>query len=155
MSRSHKPVPLRRSTRISRRVSYVNLSCTKFKFADIDTHHCYPDGPPETEFEQTIDSLNCDMLPSQSYAAVDDIIVYGLFSSKRRSRSYRSWTATATSTISTRTVTAKDGIAIADLCHSNISWERPTIECCRQTAIKLHQLCGNLFHGDEINILQQ
>jgi len=145
MSRSHKPVPLRRSTRISRRVSYV----------DIDTHHCYPDGPPETEFEQTIDSLNCDMLPSQSYAAVDDIIVYGLFSSKRRSRSYRSWTATATSTISTRTVTAKDGIAIADLCHSNISWERPSIECCRQTAIKLHRLYGSLFHGDEINVLQQ
>jgi hypothetical protein len=137
-------MPPRRSARTSKRINY----------ADIDTPS-YPDGPPQTGFEHTIDRLNRHPLHSSSYEAVDDVLVYCLFSSKRRSRSYRSWITTATSTTSTRAVTAEEGIAVADLCYSIIDRERPTVESCRQAAVQLHQMHSHLFFRDEMDIIEQ
>jgi hypothetical protein len=115
----------------------------------------YPDGPPVTELEKIVDSLNRDMLLSEPYTAVDDVIVYCLFASKRRARSYRSWTASSSSGTSARNVTAKEGVAITELCHSEINSDNPTRESCRRATVMIQQSYGHLFHKDEISIIEQ
>jgi hypothetical protein len=114
----------------------------------------YPDGPPVTELEKTIDSLSREMLLSESYTAVDDTIVYCLFASKRRARSYRSWSACSASGTA-RNVTAKDGAEIAKLCHSEINRDNPTRESCRRVAVMIQHSYGHLFHKDETSIIEQ
>jgi hypothetical protein len=134
----------RRSTRTTKPVKYMDIGTGS-----------YPDGAPETDLEQTIHSLNQEALSSQSYSAVDDVIVFSLFASKRRSRSYRSWATTATSGAVARNVTARDGIAITALCHSEISCDNPTRESCRRVAMHLQQLYPHLFYEDDISIVEQ
>jgi hypothetical protein len=69
---------LRRSTRSTRQVNYSE------EFAP-----SYPDGQPQNEFERHIALLNQQSFPCETFAEVDDILVYGLFASKRRNRGYR------------------------------------------------------------------
>ena len=137
-------MPARRSARSHKRINY----------ADIDSA-VYPDGPPVTELEKTIHSLNREMLLSKAYTAVDDMIVYCLFASKRRSRSHRSWSACPSSGTLSRNVTAEDGVAIAKLCHSEINRHNPTREACQRVAVMIQQSYGRLFHEDETSIIEQ
>jgi hypothetical protein len=69
----------RRSTRPTVKVNY-----------DLGTVPAYPDRDPVTDLERTIAHLNSQAFYSSSFTQVDDVLVYALFASKRRQRSYRS-----------------------------------------------------------------
>ena len=69
---------LRRSARLTTIASY------KDEFTP-----CYPDDKPANEFERRIASLDQQSFPWEQFSVVDDIIVYSLFSTKRRSEGYR------------------------------------------------------------------
>ncbi|KAG5649370.1 hypothetical protein H0H81_004258, partial [Sphagnurus paluster] len=43
----------------------------------------YPDGPPESDFERFVARLNLESFPSDTYARIDDILVYSLFTAKK------------------------------------------------------------------------
>ena len=49
----------------------------------------YPDGVPQNEFERRVAALDNQSFPSEIFAAVDDVLVYALFGSKRRPNGYR------------------------------------------------------------------
>jgi hypothetical protein len=50
---------------------------------------CYPDGKPADEFERRIASLDQQSFPWEQFSTVDDVLVYALFSTKRRPKGYR------------------------------------------------------------------
>jgi hypothetical protein len=49
----------------------------------------YPDDKPANDFERRIASLDQQSFPCEQFSTVDDIIVYSLFSTKRRREGYR------------------------------------------------------------------
>jgi hypothetical protein len=75
---SHSMEGLRRSTRKTKKVGYVDTLTPS-----------YPEGPPRNDFERRIDLLNKQAFISSAFSTVDDALVYSLFSSKRRTIGYR------------------------------------------------------------------
>lgn len=69
-----------------RRSTHANLS--KITFNDNDLSPSYPDSPPSTDFEKKVASLDQQSFPWKELSVVDDILVYSLFSSKRRMKRY-------------------------------------------------------------------
>ena len=69
---------LRRSSRNTKKMDYDD------KFTP-----SYPENQPRNEFEHRIALLNKQTFISSSFAAVDDALVYALFSSKRRTTGHR------------------------------------------------------------------
>jgi hypothetical protein len=70
--------PLRRSSRQTKKVNYGDTITPS-----------YPENRPTNDFERRIALLNKQTFLSSSFSAVDDILVYSLFSSKRRTAGYR------------------------------------------------------------------
>jgi hypothetical protein len=70
---------LRRSARSIRKIQYSEAFTPS-----------YPEGPPATEFERRVASLNSQSFNSAPFAAVDDVLIYSFFGSKSRPNGYRS-----------------------------------------------------------------
>jgi hypothetical protein len=133
---------LRRSARKAKVVSYAEMA----------KESTYPDGPPQTATEKLLHSLNLQAFPILSYGEVDDTLVYSLFATKRRPNSYRQLNPSSISSV--RLLTASEGIAIARICHSQISEENPTREACYRVAMQLVRTYPHLFM-EHISILEQ
>ena len=94
---------LRRSARLTHRPIYT----------DDVLESSYPEGAPKNDFESTIALLNQQSFPANIYAHIDDILVYALFATKRRSHSYRAFHPTpALQQATTQPLSADDGIRI-------------------------------------------
>ena|ERR1700760_42079 len=106
-SRNHtfKPIvtmsSLRRSTRTKRTVKN-----------DIPLVSAYPDMAPATDFERKIAFLNGQSFPSSLFSEVDDILVYALFASKKRQRSYRACIPDTAFNASKLSISNEQGITI-------------------------------------------
>lgn len=96
---------LRRSTRSIKKVQYSEEAFTP----------SYPDGPPATEFERRVASLNSQSFPSDPFAAVDDILVYAFFGSKSRPNGYRALTPARAFGQLQPSITKDQGLAIRHL----------------------------------------
>jgi hypothetical protein len=132
----------RRSRREKREVSYVGMSKDSW----------YPDSAPRTERERVIHQLNLQAFPIEPYAKLDDVLVFSLFATKRRSRSYRGFDPTPIS--GARSITAAEGIAIAQVCFEGISQAKPTLESCHNVAMQLQAVYPHVFKGETV-ILEQ
>lgn len=118
------------------------------------TESCYPDGPPLTDFETAVDVLNREAFLAAEYCNADDIIVYSLFATKRRNKSYRALIP-ATSLEPSRKVTPEEGVRITSLCHQHIQRENPSREACHCAAVALTEEYGHLFSPSSVTIVEQ
>ena len=99
---SSKMAHLRRSTHASTsRVFYTD------EYAP-----CYPDQAPVNDFERQVASLNQQSFRWKQLSAVDDVLVYSLFSTKQRSKGYRAVKTERAFGEEDSAVTAKEGIDI-------------------------------------------
>jgi hypothetical protein len=73
---------LRRSSRKTNRVDYRDTLTPS-----------YPESAPQNKYEERIAQLNNETFDSSSFSIVDDVLVYSLFSSKRRTHGYRTMIA--------------------------------------------------------------
>src|SRR5271154_5325331 len=94
----------------------------------------YPDSPPVSYFEEVMAQLNMDAFPWSAYAAVDNIIVYSLFASKRNLSSYRSFVPARAS--DGPTITPEEGLAIQHECEA-IPKDYPTLPDCHSVAERI------------------
>lgn len=93
---------LRRSTRATKsKVSYSEIFSP-----------CYPDQNPANEFERRVESLDQQSFPWEELSAVDDLLVYSLFSSKRRTKGYRAIKTERAFGGEDTPVTVKEGVDI-------------------------------------------
>jgi len=92
---------LRRSARCIKRVQYSEASTPS-----------YPEGPPATEFERRVASLNSQSFHSDPFAAVDDVLIYSFFGSKSRPNGYRAMTPVRAFGQLQPTITKDQGLAI-------------------------------------------
>jgi hypothetical protein len=121
-------------------------------YADMSKESCYPDSGPRTDRELVIHQLNLQAFPMAPYSKVDDALVFSLFATKRRPRSYRRFDPTAITGV--RNITAAEGIAIAKVCFEGISQVNPTLESCHNVSVELQALYPHVFEG-ETTIMDQ
>jgi hypothetical protein len=113
----------------------------------------YPDLPPSSAFESMVAALNRQSFPAIPYARVDDMVVYGLFATKRRDTWSRSLNPLPVGTL--RRITRLEGIEMRHICKDRISKSQPTAEECHTTAHILSQQFPHLFEELDASIVEQ
>jgi hypothetical protein len=76
---------------------------------------CYPDKGPENDFERRVASLDQQSFPWKELSVVDDVLVYSLFSSKRRTKGSGAIKTERVFGEEETPVTAEDGIIIRNI----------------------------------------
>ena len=103
----------------------------------------YPDGPPANPLEAMIADLNREAFPSESYAAVDDLLVFSLFATKKCAKSYRALKPALV--VSNLEITDEQGISIARECWKHISRSLPNRNECLRAARSLKKQFAEQF----------
>jgi hypothetical protein len=136
---------LRRSGRPTKRPKYDN------EFAP-----AYPDDEPANKFESCVSTLNQQSFPWKIFSAVDDILVYALFSSKRRVGGYRTVIADCAFSDEEAPITRKEGIEIRKIIghYSKEEGVQP-VEEIRHVAERLVEAVPNVFAVDQLPVIQQ
>ena len=133
----------RRSARATRQINY-----------NLGTVRAYPDGEPTTDFERRIAALNHQAFHSSTFTKVDDILVYALFASKRRQRSYRACVPSTTFYDAAAQISKEDGIKIRHIYGTHTSGARglhSINDACRALILEL----PNIFNPDSLPTLRQ
>jgi hypothetical protein len=105
---------LRRSTR---------ATTSKVSYTD-EFSPSYPDKEPVNDFERRVASLNQQSFPWKELSVVDDILVYSLFSSKRRTKGSVAIKTERVFGEEETPVTAKDGIIIRKIVENYLPEKR-------------------------------
>jgi len=95
---------LRRSARSTKKIQYSEAFTPS-----------YPEGPPATEFERRVASLNSQSFHSDPFAAVDDVLIYSIFGSKSRPNGYRAMTPARAFGQLQQSITKDQGLTIRHL----------------------------------------
>jgi hypothetical protein len=114
----------------------------------------YPDGPPHTTFENAIALLNKEAFLASPYAEIDDIIVWSLFSSKRRPAGPGALKLSAVSSQNKPAITHEQALEIQSHCRMIPSTD-PTREDCAGTARTLSENFPRLFPAGQVPIIAQ
>lgn len=135
---------LRRSSRKTEKVHYG------------DTSPSYPENPPQNLFEQRIATLNHQSFPSPYFSVVDDVLVYSLFSSKRRTNGYRTMIPECAFKDTTPPITKEQGIAIRRI-YKDCVGEQGTgqEENIRAACGTMQMVLPEIFTRDNLPILRQ
>ena len=136
---------LRRSTRKTKKVDYVDLLASS-----------YPETQPQNEFERRIDLLNKQSFLSSSFSAVDDALVYSLFSSKRRTAGYRTMIPDRAFGEEGSPITKEQGIMIRHIYQDCVKEQGKGMEESIQAACDCMVMAlPHVFTGDKLPILRQ
>ena len=134
---------VRRSARATRKINYT-----------LGTALAYPEGKPTTDFERRIAALNLQAFPSSTFAEVDDILVYALFASKRRQRSYRACEPDTAFYDAAARISKEDGITIRRIYGIHTDGGRGVAginDACQALILEL----PTLFRQETLSLLQQ
>lgn len=142
-----KPYPkpsevLRRSQRSSSSIDYSELSTSS-----------YPDGPPLSKFESSVEELNRETFHTSVYTRVDGIIVFSLFTGKHHRRSTRK--IVFDSVGPPPTISAEDGHRISCIAYECIDRDYPSREMCEVAAKSLMDEFPGIFFKQEVAVLIQ
>lgn len=138
---------LRRSTR---------ASTSKKTYNDNEFAPSYPEKPPDSNFESHVASLDQQSFPWKQFSMVDDVLVYSLFSSKRRTKGYRSIYAARVFGETDRPVTVEVGLLIRNLIEEYLPQkEERNAEDFVNTARALVEALPNVFSQDKMDIVEQ
>jgi hypothetical protein len=137
---------LRRSTRSTRQINYNE------EFAP-----SYPDGQPQNEFERRIALLNQQSFPWKTFGDIDDILVYGLFASKRRTKGYRAIQPNrAFGEEDEAPITKDEGIQIRHICGTHVPKQGSgRTEDIRNASQALVLGLPNVFSEKHLPVVQQ
>ena len=139
---------LRRSTR---------ATTSKIVFSE-DNSPSYPDGPPANEFERRISLLNEESFSWEGLSGVDDVLVYSLFSSKRRRHGYRAVQTERVFGEEGAAVSAEDGVAIRQVIKENLGEEGEGVrkkEDIRKAAGELVGKFPKIFVREQLGMIEQ
>lgn len=134
----------RRSTRKKASISYGKW---------LEPVDPYPEGPPKNAFEQDIETLNAECFPLQRYNHIDDILVYCLFATKRRHKSYRALKPIPSG--EAVDITRLDAMAVEQVVHQHVDRSTPSMEGCHKAAAVLCEVYKNIFANADIAIVRQ
>lgn len=140
---------LRRSARSTKTPKYYN-----------DLSPAYPDDEPANEFESRVATLNQESFPWKMFSAVDDILVYGLFSSKRRVRGYRAIKTDRAFGEEEAPITREEGIQIRKIFEDHVGAREhghgvqqvESIHCAAEYLVKA---LPKIFSPDQLSVIQQ
>jgi hypothetical protein len=131
---------LRRSGRLTTKAMYFD------KFSP-----SYPDEKPANDFERRVASLDQQSFPYEQFSVVDDILVYALFGSKRRTKGYRTIKIDRAFGEEDSPVTPEQGIQIRQTLGSEgLGW----LKDIHHTALSLVSL-PNIFSMEHLHIVEQ
>lgn len=133
----------RRSARTTRQINY-----------NPEIIRTYPDGEPTTYFERKIAALNHQSFHSSTFTKVDDVLVYALFASKRRQRSYRACVPDTAFYDATTLISEEDGIKIRHIYGTHTSDARG-LDGINEACQILIQEFPNIFDQNSLPVLQQ
>ena len=115
----------------------------------------YPDGPAQSTFEKLVQRLDIQGFLSNDYARVDSAITRALFSTKRRSGSYRALVLEDALPETEASIPKTCALSISQICKSSISQASPTYKECQSTAISIQSSFPEIFSINDITILTQ
>jgi hypothetical protein len=127
-------------------------SATKPRY-DNEFSPAYPDDEPANEFENRVATLNQESFPWEMFSTVDDILVYALFSSKRRVSGYRAINADRAFGEEGAPITRKEGIKIRKILGDHS--EERGVEDTRHVAQSLVKAFPKVFSPDQLPVIQQ
>lgn len=137
---------LRRSTR---------ASTSKVSYGD-EFSPSYPDGEPANEFERRVALLDQESFPWEELSEVDDVIVYSLFSSKRRTKGYRAVKTLRAFLEEETAVTAEEGVGIRRLIGKYLPSEgERDVGAFRKVAVALVKEFDQIFKAGQVRIVEQ
>jgi hypothetical protein len=136
---------LRRSARSTRKIQYSEAFSPS-----------YPDGPPATEFERRVASLNSQSFHSEALATVDDILIYSFFGSKRRPNGYRAMTPACAFGQLKPSITKDQGLTIRHLYKQFVPKQgQGDKEALQNAAHAIFSQFPTLFSPDHLPIIEQ
>jgi hypothetical protein len=137
---------LRRSSRRTKKVDYGDTLTPS-----------YPENQPQNEFERCIALLNQQSFSSSSFSAVDDALVYSLFSSKRRTTGYRTMIPDrAFKDEEADIVTKEEGILIRNLYKDCVGEQGKGLkESLAAACQSIAKAMPEVFTSDRLPILRQ
>ncbi|KAJ7721569.1 hypothetical protein DFH07DRAFT_857787 [Mycena maculata] len=111
----------------------------------------YPDGKPDSPFEKMVALLNGQAFPSARLAHLDDLVVYAMFATKARPKSYR---AIKPDTMSDATMTVDE----AGLFNGSVRLHvekgtEPTFPKCQEAAKEVMSKLPHLFDEKSYKVL--
>ena len=116
----------------------------------------YPDNLPQTMFERHIAQLNNQSFFFSSFAAVDDAIVYSLFSSKRRTNRYRTMIPACAFREEELPITKEQGLTIRRIYTDCVGEQgKGQVESIRAACNSILIILFDVFTGDKLPILCQ
>jgi hypothetical protein len=135
----------RRSTRKTKKVDYADPLTPS-----------YPEQQPRNTFERRIALLNEQSFPSSSFSAVDDALVYSLFSSKRRTSGYRAMIADCAYGEGEPPLTKEQGIMIRHIYKEFVEEQGKGLEGSIQAACSsMVAALPLVFARDKLPVLRQ
>jgi hypothetical protein len=136
---------LRRSSRKTKKVDYGDALIPS-----------YPENQPKNEFERRIALLNKQSFISSSFSAVDDALVYSLFSSKRRTSGYRTMIPDRAFREEGAVITKEQGILIRHLYKDCVGEQGKGVEESLEAACdSIAKALPEIFTRDKLPILRQ
>ena len=116
----------------------------------------YPDKDPITDFERRVAALDQQSFPWKQLTAVDDVLVYSLFSSKRRTRGCRAIKTQRVFGEEHPAVTAGDGISIRRVIEQYLPEGKPkNVEDFGNAARVLVNTFPQIFSQNQLEIIEQ
>jgi hypothetical protein len=136
---------LRRSSRKTKKVNYADTLTPS-----------YPENHPQNDFERRIALLNQQSFFSSSFSAVDDALVYSLFSSKRRTTGYRTMIPERAFKEEEALITKEQGILIRHLYKDCVGEQGKGLDETLETACEsIATALPDVFNRDNQPILRQ
>jgi hypothetical protein len=136
---------LRRSSRKTEKVHYGDTISPS-----------YPEKPPQNLFEQRIATLNHQAFPSSSFSLVDDVLVYSLFSSKRRTNGYRTMIPERAFKDMNPPISKEQGMAILRIYKDCVGEQGKGLEeNIRAACGSMEMVFPEIFTRDKLPILRQ
>ncbi|KAJ7438481.1 hypothetical protein FB451DRAFT_956035, partial [Mycena latifolia] len=102
----------------------------------------YPDGKPDTPFEKMVQLLNNQAFPSARLGHVDDLVVYAMFATKARPKSYR---AIKPDTISAASMSVEEAGIFNKTVKEHVPYDKPTFAACQEAAKEIITKLPDLF----------
>src|ERR1700679_727446 len=136
---------LRRSSRKTNRVDYGDTITPS-----------YPESAPQNKFEERIAQLNNEAFQSTSFSIVDDALVYSLFSSKRRTRGYRTMITDRAFKEEGSLISKEQGLAIRHIYNDFVGEQgKGTEESIKAACDCMARALPDVFSRDRIPTLRQ
>ncbi|KAH7929209.1 hypothetical protein BV22DRAFT_1029843 [Leucogyrophana mollusca] len=118
----------------------------------VHSHVGYPDTAPTSDVEKFVARLDKEAFKVDQYAAVDDAIVFALFSKKVRPTYYNALHPAPSSHVSMPT--AEEGIKIIKACDELINRDHPTFQACQMASLALIERFGSIFSTSDKAIIR-